>query len=159
MKIILFFMFFAIGFVFAAELDFRKEVSSLPSIGTHKLSQNETGDLILIDFWASWCDPCKESFPYYEKLIKAQTKKKVLFISVNLDDKTEKAETFLNEFPQSHFVVWDKEKKFMAKLGFESIPYLLVLDKEWNTLEKIKGFNDRSKKILSKYLTQTQEPR
>jgi thiol-disulfide isomerase/thioredoxin len=133
-----------------ADVDFKKELASLKAIGSRKFDQNEKAELILIDFWASWCDPCKESFPYYEVEIKNQ-KKKILFVSVNLDDKVEKAESFLKEFPQSHVTIWDDKKKLMGLLNFDSIPHMLILDKDWKLLESIKGFNNKTKKKIKKY--------
>lgn len=149
MKVLFFiFLFFSFGF---ADVDIKVQIESLKSIGTKRFNKDEKADLILIDFWASWCDPCKDSFPYYETKIKAQDKKKVLFISVNLDDKMEKAEKFLKEFPQGHVTVWDEKKKLMNLFDFDSIPYMLILDKDWKILDKVKGFNDRTKKKLKEY--------
>lgn len=118
----------------------------LKSIGKKSFNKDEKADLIIVDFWASWCGPCKESFPFYEKEIESQKSKNILFISVNLDDKIEKAKNFLKEFPHSGIAVWDEKKSFMNQLGFNSIPYMLILDKDWKVLDKIKGFNSRTKR-------------
>lgn len=150
MKIIVL-LTFVFGFVWA-DVDVKKELESLKPIGAKLLDKNESADLIFVDFWASWCDPCKESFPYYESLIKAQKSKKVLFVSVNLDEKIQKAQQFLKEHPQSHIVVWDEKKKFMELLDFSAIPHLLILDKNWKIIETVKGFNDRTKKKVKDFL-------
>lgn len=134
-----------------ADIDFKKELSEMETIGTKKFNADEKADLIFIDFWASWCDPCRESFPYYEEKIKAQKKKKILFISVNLDDTKEKANGFLKNHPQSHVTIWDEKKKLMEALGFDSIPFLVILDSGWKEKEKIRGFNEKTKKRMNKY--------
>lgn len=135
-----------------ANIDIKKEITALKPIGNKVLDGNEKADLIFIDFWASWCDPCKESFPFYEMQIKKQKTKNVLFVSVNLDEKIQKAEQFLKQFPQSHITVWDEKKKMMGLLDFSAVPYMLILDKDWKVLEQIKGFNDRTKKKVKDYL-------
>lgn len=134
-----------------AAIDFKSELDSLKMIGNGTFDKKEKVDYVFVDFWASWCDPCKESFPFYEAKLKS-AKKKIRFISVNLDDKIEKATAFLKEFPQSHPTVWDKERKFMNLLNFDAIPYLLILDKDWKQVEAINGFNNKTKKKIEKYL-------
>lgn len=150
MKTIL--MVFLLAFYALADIDYKKELEPLKSIGVKAFDTKETADIILVDFWASWCEPCKEGFAYYEEKIKGQKKKKVVLISVNLDDSVEKAQSFLKANPQNNTILWDEKKKLMAMLGFDAIPLMIVLDKDWKEIARIKGFNKESKKKLAKYL-------
>ncbi len=149
MKIIFSILFFIIT-VFA-DVDFKKEIADMKSIGQKVFDKNEKADLIMIDFWASWCDPCKESFPYYDEKVKNVKGKTILFISINMDEKKEKAEAFLKAYPQKHVVVWDKEKTLIRQLKFEAVPYLFILDKDWKLIESVKGFDEKTRKYMSKY--------
>ncbi len=150
MKIILSIVLLAV--ISFADIDYKKELESLQNIGVKTLDKNESADLFLIDFWASWCEPCKEGFAYYEEKIKSQKTKKIILISVNLDDTTDKAEKFLKSYPQNNVIVWDEKKKFMEMLNFDAIPMMIVLDKNWKEVGRIKGFNSESKKKLAKFL-------
>lgn len=145
-------LLFLVGSLAFAEVDFKKELRLLKGIGSKTINTNESVDLILVDFWASWCEPCKEGFVYYEEKIKAQKSKKVVLVSVNLDDTLEKAETFLKSYPQNNVIVWDEKKKFMSMLNFDAIPMMIILDKDWKEIGRIKGFNSASKKKLDQFL-------
>jgi thiol-disulfide isomerase/thioredoxin len=134
-----------------AEIDFKAEIAPLKTIGEKPFDKDVEADLILVDFWASWCEPCKDGFIYYEDKIKSTKNKKIILISVNLDDKIEKAEDFLKSFKHNNVIVWDEKKKFMSLLDFDAIPQLVVLDKDWKMIDKISGFNAKAKKKLAKY--------
>jgi thiol-disulfide isomerase/thioredoxin len=150
MKFLILFLF-TFMFAWAGEIDFKSEIALLKTIGEKHFDKDVKADLILIDFWASWCEPCKDGFIYYEDKIKTTKSKKIILISVNLDDKVDKAEAFLKTFKHDNVIVWDEKKKFMSLLDFDAIPQLVVLDKDWKPLETISGFNTKAKKKLAKY--------
>lgn len=135
----------------AESFDIKKELSRLEAVYSSTEISSDKYEYVIIDFWASWCDPCKESIPFYEKLAKEYPKNKVLFLTVNLDDEKKDSEKFLKEFPSAFNVYWDKSKVFMKKLDFDSIPHLIVLDKKWNLKETIKGYNSISKNKVKSY--------
>lgn len=135
----------------ADSFDIKKELTKLESIQKNKDISASKYEYVVIDFWASWCDPCKESIPYYEKLEKEYPKNKILFLTINLDDEKKESEKFLKEFPSLFNVYWDKEKVFMKKLDFDSIPHLIILDKNWNLVESVKGYNSKSRAKVKEY--------
>jgi cytochrome c biogenesis protein CcmG, thiol:disulfide interchange protein DsbE len=56
------------------------------------------GHPIVVNKWASWCEPCREEFPWFQRL-SARLGKRVAFLGVNSDDSSAAARTFLKEFP------------------------------------------------------------
>lgn len=155
---ILFFLSLLLTQVFAASIptsevnNLKAELMQLEVIANKGEEPSSSYDFILIDFWASWCDPCKESFPYYEKLILENKKKKIKFIAVNLDDDKESAEKFLKEFPTKFVTYWDKKKNFQKKFNFESIPYMVILNSKWEMITTVNGFNVKTKAKVKKLL-------
>ncbi len=69
-----------------------------PELGQFKLEgplpADLAGKVVLVDFWASWCNPCKASFPAMEQLLERHGKDGLVIVAVNLDDKRADMEAF-----------------------------------------------------------------
>jgi thiol-disulfide isomerase/thioredoxin len=70
---------------------------------------------VVVNKWASWCGPCREEFPHFQRL-SAQLGKRVAFIGVDADD-TDAAETFLEEFPVPYPSYTDPDEDLSRQLG------------------------------------------
>src|ERR1700682_6052640 len=57
------------------------------------------GKVVYIDFWASWCGPCRQSFPWLDNLVHEYASRNFVVIGVNVDRDRERAERFLNAIP------------------------------------------------------------
>ncbi len=95
---------------------------------TWKLGEAKT-PLVLVDFWATWCAPCKESFPFYERLAKKYASK-VSFLAVSVDESKEPIPAFLRRTGVSFAVGWDQGQKWAAAFSPESMPTLFFLDEK-----------------------------
>lgn len=82
--------------------------------------------VVIVDFWASWCEPCKIELPALNKLFK-KYKGKVVIIGVNVDDNLNDAKTFLKEHPVDFDLVHDKGQKNATDLGIEKMPTSFIL--------------------------------
>ena len=65
------------------------------------------GQVVYVDFWASWCGPCKRSFPWMNELQQRYGDKGFTVVAVNVDKKAEDAERFLAQTPARFTVVYD----------------------------------------------------
>ncbi len=70
---------------------------------------------VVVNFWASWCHPCREEFPSFQKL-SAKYGKRVAFLGVNSEDADDAAETFLTEAPVSYPSYADPDKDVLDSL-------------------------------------------
>lgn len=88
------------------------------------------GKIVLIDFWASWCGPCKGTFPIMESLHRRFGKRSLIVVAVN-EDKSEAAmKEFLKQHTVSFIVVRDARKKLAAAVRVPSLPTSYILDRD-----------------------------
>lgn len=103
-----------------------------------------TGQIIIVNFWASWCNPCVQEFPSLMKLVE-HFKGEVVVIAVSTDENQEDIEAFTKAFglPRPGFeIVWDKDKTMMEKYGIEKIPESFLVDGERKLIRKVLGIED-----------------
>lgn len=87
------------------------------------------GKVVLIDFWASWCAPCRESMPFLEKLSQSYKGQGLVVLGVNIDNDVAAARKFLKEMPVSFQVVNDAEKQVAKAYGPPTMPSSYIIDK------------------------------
>jgi cytochrome c biogenesis protein CcmG/thiol:disulfide interchange protein DsbE len=80
----------------------------LPGVADSVVSlQSLRGKVVYVDFWASWCGPCRQSFPWMEKLHQKYAKKGLVIVAIDLDKTRQAAYDFLDEHPASFLVAFD----------------------------------------------------
>lgn len=126
-----------------------KAGTTLPDLKTFKLEGDIpalSGKVVVIDFWASWCGPCKASFPVLNELVEKFGKSDFILIAVNEDEKAEAKDNFLKRHPASFTVLRDIGQKFVTAAGVESMPSSFVIDKAGKVRYTHPGFHgDKSK--------------
>jgi thiol-disulfide isomerase/thioredoxin len=110
-----------------------REGDTLPDLGAFglegKLPETIKGRVVLVDFWASWCPPCRKSFPALEELHRQYAEKGLTIIAVNVDEKREDMERFLQGQKVSFATVRDAEQKLVAAVDVKVMPTSLVVDR------------------------------
>lgn len=106
-----------------------------------RLPADLAGKVVLVDFWASWCAPCKASFPAMEQLLERHGPDGFVIVAVNLDDKRADMEAFLKKNPVKFVVVRDAEKKLVAQVNIRSMPTSFLLDRAGKVSAVHHGFH------------------
>jgi thiol-disulfide isomerase/thioredoxin len=84
------------------------------------------GKVVIVDFWASWCEPCKVELPALDKLHK-KYKGKLTVIGVNVDENLNEARAFLKDHPVGFDLVYDKGMENSNKLSIQKMPTSFIL--------------------------------
>jgi len=110
---------------------------------TFKLSDYK-GQVVVINFWASWCAPCVEEFPSLIEMLE-HFKGQVKLIAVSNDHNEEDMKTFIKaiqaESPHLR-VVWDKGRTLAEKYGLQALPETFIVAKDFTLVRKISGDED-----------------
>ena len=94
-----------------------------------KLPQEIKGQIILLDFWASWCAPCERSFPAMEELRTKYAGQGLTIVAVSIDEKPENMQRFLDSAKVSFTVVRDADKKLVAAADIPTMPSSFLIDR------------------------------
>src|SRR5260221_12049673 len=85
------------------------------------------GQVVYVDFWASWCGPCRRSFPWMNEMQQKYGGKGLAIVAVNVDKKRADAEKFLGQFPANFPVVFDEAGGGAGAFGGQSMAPPLLL--------------------------------
>jgi len=112
------------------------------------------GKVIYIDFWASWCSPCRTSFPLLNKLHEKLKTQGFEVVAINLDEDKASAEKFLQKVPVDFTVLRDANGEWADQFVVESMPTSFIIDKQ-GVVQKIHhGFASGDINELEEKITQ-----
>jgi peroxiredoxin len=102
----------------------------LRSSANTELSLNDLkGQVVLINFWASWCGPCRQEMPVLEQLYRKYKSAGVTLLGVNVEPKTADAEGFLKSTPVSFPILFDPDSKVSRLYEVSGMPSTVILDR------------------------------
>lgn len=119
--------------------------------GTLHLSDYK-GKTVYLDFWASWCGPCKQSFPWMNDMQSRYSGKGLRVLGVNLDQKTEDAKNFLNDTPAKFDVAFDASGKTPKTYAIKGMPTSVLIGPDGKVLMVHSGFKDESRAELEQHI-------
>lgn len=107
---------------------------------------------VIIDFWAMWCVPCKQSLPAYSK-INTEIQKKypnVSFIAVSIDKrrKLSKAKAYIRPDRFNFIKLFDPNGALQKKFGANSVPYTIMISEEGKIIFTHSSFKHGDEKVL-----------
>jgi thiol-disulfide isomerase/thioredoxin len=111
----------------------------LPDLGLAEVQKNK-GQYIYIDYWASWCGPCRQSFPWMNALQAKLGPKGLKVVAVNVDAKRADADKFLSHTPAQFTIAYDPQGESAKKLAIKTMPTSMLVSPEGRVLFVHSGF-------------------
>jgi thiol-disulfide isomerase/thioredoxin len=108
--------------------------------GSNVRLQEQVGDVVLINFWASWCGPCREELPYLEALYQEYADLGFTILAVNVDEDPSKADILLNDIPVSFPVLFDVNDDVSKLYDVQAMPTTVIVDRDGNQRLLHKGY-------------------
>jgi thiol-disulfide isomerase/thioredoxin len=111
-----------------------KRGDAFPELGSYQLEgtlpERLQGKVLLVDFWASWCAPCRRSFAVYDALHDKYQEKGLVLIGISVDDDVDMMQTFLEKNPVSFPVLRDVGQQLVAQCSIKTMPTLFLIDQQ-----------------------------
>lgn len=111
------------------------------SAETFSPAQFSDATVIYLDFWASWCVPCRKSFPWLNAMQEKYADQGLRIVGINLDPKHSDAEKFLQFYPARFDLVFDPSGKLAQKWNLQGMPSAVIITPQGQVLERHIGFH------------------
>ena len=120
---------------------------------TIKLSDYK-GRIVLMNFWASWCGPCREEMPLLEDLYNKYKDQGLVVLGINVDSEVAQAMKFLDKEPVTFPILLDSESAVSEKYQVDAMPTTYIIDRDGTIKAHHRGYRDG---FMDKYDQEIQE--
>lgn len=106
------------------------------------------GKAVYVDFWASWCAPCRRSFPWMNAMHEKYAAKGLAVIAINVDRKRVDADRFLAHVPAHFAIAYDAEGRTPNAYAIKGMPSAVLIDSLGRVVSTHAGFRDEDREML-----------
>jgi len=112
--------------------------------GTEKKLSDFRGSVVIIDFWATWCPPCREEIPHFVELYNQYKDQGLEIIGVSMDQSPERIiPGFIEKNNINYTILFGEDKVYDLYGGINAIPTTFIVDKEGNLVRKYVGYREK----------------
>jgi thiol-disulfide isomerase/thioredoxin len=117
-----------------------------PRVATQALDlSRHRGRVVIVDFWASWCKPCRQSIPWLNAMKTRYGEAGLTIIGVNVDAERRDADRFLRDFPIDFEVMFDPDGEVARHFKVQAMPTSYVIDRSGQIVATHLGFREAKK--------------
>ncbi len=120
----------------------------LPGVKSTVSLEDLRGSVVLIDFWASWCTPCRKSFPWMNELQARYKDHGLRIVAINLDESREAADIFLKQMNVDFTVAFDHQAETAEAYRVMAMPSSYLIDQYGNIAKSLLGFRHKDKIVI-----------
>jgi len=106
------------------------------------------GQVVLLDFWASWCGPCRQSFPWLTQLQARLGARGLRVVGINVDRQRSAAEQFLAQVPAGFTLAFDAAGEVARRYAVQGMPSSVLVGADGRVLLQHTGFRDADRALL-----------
>lgn len=113
------------------------------------------GKVVYVDFWASWCGPCRQSFPWMNSMLEKYGPQGLAIVAVDLDKTREASGDFLYTFSPKFTVAFDPAGKTAQAFRVEAMPSSFLLDRDGKIVYTHQGFESSKAPTLEQKIRES----
>ena len=136
--------------VFAA--DMAPDFTLKSSTGENIRLAEQRGQVVMLNFWASWCGPCREEMPLLDAMSKKYGPMGFVLYGISVDADTADAKRVLEKIKVSYPILFDPDSKLSDLYKVEGMPFSVVIDKKGQVRYIHKGYSPGDEKIYVKHI-------
>jgi peroxiredoxin len=122
---------------------------SLPTVAGETMAlQSWRGKVVLLNFWATWCGPCREELPELARVQEKFRQRGLTVAAVTVDNELENIRSFLKKYDVKLQVLWDKRKKVAKAYAVEKMPSSYLIDRNGVVRFIHRGYNSEELKRI-----------
>lgn len=109
------------------------------------------GKVVMVDFWASWCTPCRKSFPWLNQMHASKSSQGLVILGVNVDEDSADAQRFLKKYQADFKLLYDPKGEYASFYNIPGMPTSLIFDRNGKLVHQHSGFKLKN---VTEYETQ-----
>ena len=126
---------------------------TLPGNSGKNLKLSEfRGQVVLLNFWASWCGPCRQEMPALEKLQQRYQKLGFTILGVNVEEDSRQARAMLRDLRVSFPILFDTQNRVSQLYHVSAMPTTVIIDRDGNMRYLHKGYKPGDERIYKKWV-------
>lgn len=108
--------------------------------GSNVRLEDLRGQVVMLNFWASWCGPCRQEMPLMDEIYKKYEKFGFTILAVNVDEDSADADRFLDAVPVTFPILYDNESRISELYNVDTMPTTIMVDREGNARFLHRGY-------------------